>query len=205
MEKFKVFLNLPIDILEVIIMRVENIQRTTPVATTDKIEAEKKIDSKTEAKDTQTAKETPAAVYEKTEQKETSHVYDKNTILKLKRQSQEAHSQLIRLVQEMLKRQGKSLELLGADEIVEVDETARLEAKALIGPDGPLGAEAVSQRLVDFAIAISGGDKSKAETLRSAIEQGFKEAEKILGELPDVSKETYKLTMEKLDAWAKEE
>jgi len=101
----------------------------------------------------------------------------------------------------MLKRQGKTLELLGDNEIIEVDETARLEAQALIGPDGPLGAEAVSQRLVDFAIAISGGDKSKASTLRSSIEQGFKEAEKILGKLPDISKETYKLTMEKFDKW----
>lgn len=182
-------------------MKVENIQRTTPVVATEKVDTEKKIDSKTEAKETQTTKETPAAVYEKTEGKETSHVYDKNTILKLKRESQEAHSQLIRLVQEMLKRQGKSLELLGHDEIVEVDEIARSEAQELVGPDGPLGAEAVSQRLVDFAIAISGGDKSKAETLRSAIDQGFKEAEKILGGLPDISKETYRLTMEKFNAW----
>ena len=44
-------------------------------------------------------------------------------------------------------------------------------------------------------------DKSKADSLRAAIEQGFDEAEKILGELPEISKETYKLTMEKFDAW----
>jgi CHAT domain-containing protein len=181
-------------------MRIENIQPTPTVTKLEKVETEK---SETEKK--AEVKETPAAVYEKTETKNTSHVYDKNAIARIKKDSQQAYSHLIRLVEEMLKRQGKTLNLLGDDEIVEVDETARLEAQALIGPDGPLGAEAVSQRLVDFAIAISGGDKSKADTLRSAIEQGFKEAEKILGELPEISKETYKLTMEKFDAWVNEE
>lgn len=178
-----------------IIMRVENIQPSPVVVKPEKVEPEKKTLAKSEAK------ETPAAVYEKTENKETSHVYDKNTVARLKKDSQQAHAQLIRLVEELLKRQGKTLSTLGDDDIIEVDETARLEAQQLIGPDGPLGAEAVSQRLVDFAIAISGGDKSKAETLKSSIEQGFKEAEKILGGLPQISKDTYKLTMEKFDAW----
>ena len=105
----------------------------------------------------------------------------------------------------MLKRQGKTLKLVEPDEFIEVDETARLEAQELIGPDGALGVEAVSQRIVDFAIAISGGDKSKLDTLKKAINQGFKEAEKILGELPDISKQTYDRIMEKLDNWEKEE
>ena len=78
---------------------------------------------------------------------------------------------------------------------------ARLEAHELIWPDGILGVEAVSQRIVDFAIAISGGDKSKLDILRKAIDDGFKAAEKILGELPEISKETYNRIMEKLDAW----
>lgn len=187
-----------INIVEVMMMKIENTQPTKPIVQSEKVKPVEKTQVKSEVK------ETPAAIYEKTENK-TSHVYDKNTITKLKRDSQEAHAQLIRLVQEMLRRQGKTIDLLGKDDIVEVDETARLEAQELIGPNGSLGAEAVSQRLVDFAIALSGGDKSKADTLKSAIEQGFKEAEKILGELPEISKKTYKLTMEKFDAWVNEE
>lgn len=176
-------------------MKVENVQPTPAMVKPEKVEPGKKADMKVEVK------ETPAAVYEKAETKETSHVYDKNTVARLRRDSQQANAQLIRLVEEMLKRQGKTLSMLGDDEVIKVDETARLEAQQLIGPDGELGAEAVSQRLVDFAIALSGGDKSKAETLKSAIEQGFNEAEKILGGLPQISKDTYKLTMEKFDAW----
>lgn len=180
-------------------MRIENTQYNPSVA---KIETEK---TEKEPVVKEEVKENPAATYEKTEPKKSNNVYDKNTIMKLKRQSEQNHASLIRIVQDMLRRQGKTLDLIGIDDIVEVDETARLEAQALIGPDGELGAEAVSQRLVDFAIAISGGDKSKAETLRGAIEKGFKEAERILGELPEISRETYKLTMEKFDAWAKSE
>ena len=180
-------------------MKVESIQANTAIVKTEQVKPEKVTVEKADVK------EQPAAVYEKSEPEKSGHVYDKNTILKLKRDSEQAYSHLIRIVQDMLKRQGKTLDLIGGHDMVEVDETARLEAQALIGPDGALGAEAVSQRLVDFAIALSGGDKSKAETLRGAIEKGFKEAEKILGELPGISKETYKLTMEKFDAWAKSE
>lgn len=180
-------------------MKVENIQANPPIVKTEVAKVEKEPVDKAELK------EQPAAVYEKSEPAKSGHVYDKNTVLKLKRDSEQAYSHLIRIVQDMLKRQGKTLDLIGGDDIVEVDEIARLEAQALIGPDGALGAEAVSQRLVDFAIALSGGDKSKADTLRGAIEKGFKEAEKILGELPGISQDTYKLTMEKFDAWAKSE
>lgn len=178
------------------IMKVENVQPTKPVVKPEKVEPEKKAPVKGNTK------ETPAAVYEKTEKQENlGHIYDKNTVDKLKKDSEKAYSYLRRIVEDMLRRQGKTLNLLEPDELIEVDEQARLEAQELIGPDGELGAEKVSQRLVDFAIALSGGDKSKAETLKAAIEQGFKEAEKILGGLPEISKETYKLTMEKFDAW----
>ena len=180
-------------------MKIDNIGANPVIVKTEPVVIEKEAVEKTEVK------EQPAAVYEKSEPTKAGHVYDKNTIMKLKRDSEQAHASLIRIVQDMLKRQGKSIDLIGGKDMIEVDETARLEAQALIGPDGELGAEAVSQRLVDFAIALSGGDKSKAATLRGAIEKGFKEAEKILGELPGISQDTYKLTMEKFDAWAKSE
>lgn len=149
-------------------------------------------------------KQEQVVVFEKSQDQnldKSKAVYDRDGILKLKRESEAAHQSLIRIVEDLLRRQGKTLKLLSDDDIVEVDETARLEAQELIGEDGPLGAEAVSTRLVDFAIKISGGDKSKAGILKDAIEKGFKEAEKILGELPEISKKTYDLTMEKFDNW----
>ena len=61
-----------------------------------------------------------------------------------------------------------------------------------------------SDRLVDFAKALTGGDSSKIESMRSAIKKGFEEAKKLWGgELPEISQKTYDATMKKLDEWAK--
>lgn len=185
-------------------MRITNIPPVKAINPKEQVKAKEKDLPAEKAE----VKNQPAAVYvrsdkiERMDRQDSGHIYDSVTIDELKRESEKAHSHLIRLVQEMLKRQGKSLANLAPDETVKVDETARQEAAAMIGPDGPYGVEAVSNRLVDFAKAVSGGDRSKAGALRSAIEQGFKEAEKILGGLPQISQDTYKRTMEKFDAWA---
>lgn len=159
-------------------------------------------------KEKEAVKEKPAAVYEKShyEAKATyekpAHVYDKAAVEKLKAESKKNYESLRRLVEELLRKQGKTIKLIDSTEVIEIDEETRLEAQKMIAEDGPLGIEAVSQRIVDFAIAISGGDKSKLDTLKAAIDEGFKQAKKILGELPDISKQTYNLIMEKLDKWA---
>lgn len=159
------------------------------------------IEKKTDTTAVEARKESPAAIYERSEESKKTHGFDKATIDQLKAESEQAHSQLIRLVNELLQKQGKTLSSLAPNESVPVDEATRAKAQQMIGPDGEYGIEAVSDRLVDFAKAISGGDKSKAESLRSAIDQGFKEAERILGGLPEISKQTYQRTMEKFDNW----
>lgn len=176
-------------------MRITN---TQPVRQTTKpMEIEKRSNETTK----ELTKETPAAVYERSEDSMKTHGFDKAAIDKLKADSEQAHSMLKRLVQELLQKQGKSLDSLKPNETVPVDEATRAQAQAMIGPDGEYGVEAVSDRLIQFAKAISGGDVSKAEGLRSAVVQGFKEAEKILGGLPEISKQTYQRTMEKFNDW----
>ena len=184
--------------MEVIELKVERIQASKPIIPPEKVKQSKKnVEEK--------HKEKPAVLYEKSENKNITHVYDKNTILKLKAESQKAYDRLRRIVQEMLIRQGESGLLADLNKDIIVDEEARLEAQELIGPDGELGVEKTSQRIVDFAIAISGGDKSKLEEIKRAIDKGFEEAERILGELPEISRQTYDRVMEKLDAWENEE
>ena len=176
-------------------MKITNVQ---PVRqTTQPVQIKQKKDTATVG----TKKESPAAIYERSEESKKVHGSDSATIDKLKAESEQAHSQLIRLINELLKKQGKTLANLQPSDSVPVDEATRAKAQAMIGPDGEYGIEAVSDRLVDFAKAISGGDRSKAEELRGAINQGFKEAERILGGLPEISKQTYQRTMEKFDAW----
>ncbi|MDF2547684.1 MAG: hypothetical protein K0R93_2582 [Anaerosolibacter sp.] len=132
---------------------------------------------------------------------------DEKTIQKLKEESEKNYRHLKEMVRQLLERQGLTFQdIENPDTIVEIDEEARTEALKMIGEGGPLSPEVVSNRIVEFAKAISGGDKAKYETLKTAIDEGFKEAERILGgKLPEISQKTYTMVMEKLDRWVKEE
>lgn len=131
---------------------------------------------------------------------------DQATIQKLKQESDVAHNNLRRMVEELLKRQGMTFRDLEMGAELEVDEIARIEAQGLIGEGGDLSPENVSDRIVEFAKALSGDDKGKFELLKGAIEEGFRQAAQVLGgELPEVSQRTYDLVMEKLNQWQGEE
>lgn len=116
-------------------------------------------------------------------------------------------NQFRRMILDLLERQGyslKSLEGMSSEEIqnleVPVDDEARQEAMDLIGPDGPYGVEATSDRIIEFAKVLANKDPSRLPMLRSAIEKGFDAAKSMLGgALPEISMETHTRTMEKFD------
>lgn len=149
-----------------------------------------------------------AAEYLPTEEKKkaTYAKPDRATIQRLKEESNQAYHQLREMVRQLLERQGLTFRDLATFEgDIPIDEKTRLAAQAAIDEGGPMSPESVSDRIVDFAKAISGGDKSKLETLRGAIEKGFKAAaEAFGGKLPEISHKTYAMIMEKLDAWGNE-
>lgn len=131
---------------------------------------------------------------------------DKMDISVLKAEADKAYSHLRRIVEDLLKRQGISIERLSDPELkpedIEVDQKARDEAKQMIEEGGPLSAENVSTRIVDFAKAISNGNLEKFDLLKDAIEEGFNTAKEIFGEeMPEITQETYDLVQEKLEAW----
>ncbi|MFW5790965.1 MAG: DUF5610 domain-containing protein [Bacillota bacterium] len=132
---------------------------------------------------------------------------DQEALAEIKKAADEASGRLKTLVKELLARQGmtfkEALELPGE---IEVDEQAVSEARQLISEGGKFSPEAVSDRIVNFAKSISGGDTEKYELLKDAIKKGFNEAREILGgSLPEISKTTYDLVMDKLDDWANNE
>lgn len=131
---------------------------------------------------------------------------DEETIAKLKAKADQTHQNLKNLVETMLKKQGltfRDLKIGGKD--IKIDEETRLEAQKAIADGGPLSVENVSDDLVNFAKALSGGDKSKFDLLKGAIEKGFDAARKAFGgQLPDISQKTFERTMEKLEAWKNE-
>lgn len=127
----------------------------------------------------------------------------------LKSIAEQANENLRRIVEQLVLKQGNNFQHLQIKGFFDPGKasTADIEkARSAISENGEFGVKAVSDRLVEFAKAISGGDKTKCEELRGAIDKGFKAAKDALGGyLPDICQRTYDETMRKLDEWAAEE
>ena len=149
----------------------------------------------------------PAVKYEKSEKVEEKYItYDKTAVDKLKAEAEQRHANLRNMVKELLKRQGLTFKDVFEDgKEVKVDEQTRLEAQASIEEGEEYSVDAVATRIVDFAKAISGGDKAQIGKLKAAIEEGFKQAKEVFGgELPEISQKTYDEVMKRMDEWANE-
>ena len=111
------------------------------------------------------------------------------------------------LVINMFKEQGLSLNIPTGNtepgmETISLEEITPQEAEQLIADDGYFGVEQTSDRIVEFAKGIAGGDPAKIDEIKAGIDQGFNEAKKAMGDwLPDISYSTYDKVMEKLDDW----
>ena len=73
-------------------------------------------------------------------------------------------------------------------------------AAEAISETGQWGVDAVSTRLIDMAMLLSGGDVEKVGILREVIQKGFAEVGG-LDSLPQVCQDTYHETMKRLDYW----
>ena len=137
--------------------------------------------------------------------------YTPNTELvnKLKADAEARTNQLKSLVEKLMLGQGNAIGT--ADDIwsflrtgnFTVDAETKAQAQADIAEDGYWGVEQTSNRILDFAKALSGGDPAQAAKLKDAFLQGFEMAKKTWGgELPEISQRTYDATVKKFDDWA---
>ena len=125
-------------------------------------------------------------------------------IAQIKSQADAANASLRALVEKLLAKQGSTYRTAFGDIELNSDMTAA-EAQEAISEDGYWGVNAVSDRIVAFAKAVSGGDTDKLEELKAAIDKGFKLASRSFGgELPGICGDTYNAVMNKLDKWASE-
>lgn len=123
--------------------------------------------------------------------------------LTMENSQQDRYGLLRNLVASMLKEQGVAFQVPTENGEVDIREITQEEAQELVSEDGYFGIEQTSNRIVDFAIAIAGGDPTRLDAIKEGIENGFKEAEEAFGgALPEISYGTYDAVMEKLDAWA---
>lgn len=173
-----------------------------------------KKETSTAASDTtsrDTAAKDTGVIYEKSTDTKTSGVTKKTDtalVAKLKADAEERTSQLRSLVEKMMTKQGIAIgtaddmwKFLAKGDFT-VDAETKAQAEADIAEDGYWGVEQTSERILDFAKALSGNDPDKADLLLDAFKKGFKEATKTWGdELPDISKRTYDAVLEKFDKW----
>jgi hypothetical protein len=163
------------------------------------------------------ATEEAAAVYEPSSTSETTastaKTYTQNTDLvnKLKADAEAHTQQLQNIVQQLMVKQGQTYNTANdiwsflASGNFTVDAATKAQAEEDISDDGYWGVEQTSDRIIDFATALTGGDPDKIEEMREAFKKGYKQAEKTWGgELPDISQKTYDAVMEKFDKLAEE-
>lgn len=161
------------------------------------------------------AKEDSGVIYEASKETKTTapkkYKQNKEMIAKLKADADARTSQLKSLVEKLMLGQGNAIGT--ADDMwsflrtgnFTVDAETKAQAQADIAEDGYWGVNQTSDRILDFAKAISGGDPDKIQEMRDAFEKGFRQAEKTWGgKLPDISQRTYEATMKKFDDWAAE-
>lgn len=159
---------------------------------------------------TSTAADT-GVVYEPSKEAATSSAKktykpDTNMINKLKADADARTSQLRSLVEKMMSKQADTYG--NANDIwnflrkgnYTVDPATKLQAQQDIAEDGYWGVKQTSDRIINFATALTGGDPNKIDEMRAAFQKGYAMAEKKWGgKLPEISQQTYDAVLEKFD------
>ena len=194
-------------------MSVNGITSATDVYSTYSAQSKStEVKGEATAASTSTAAQT-GVIYEPSTEKQTTsakkYTPDTNLIAKLKADSEARTAQFKSLVEKMLLGQGKTYNnandiwsILSSGDFT-VDPATKAQAQADIAEDGYWGVPQTSQRILDFATALTGGDPDKIEEMRAAFQKGFKQAEKTWGgELPEISQKTYEAVMKGFDDMA---
>lgn len=194
--------------MEDVNMSVSSVNNAAPTTTTQQTSTYQKPAEQT----TETAKKetnTSGVVYEKSSSENTV-TKKTNTALveKLKKDAEERTSQLRSLVEKMMTQQGSAIgkaddmwKFLAKGDFT-VDAATKAQAQKDIADDGYWGVEQTSDRILDFAKALSGNDPEKADMLLDAFKKGYAEATKTWGDkLPDISSRTYDAVVDKFNAW----
>ncbi|WP_051188569.1 hypothetical protein [Proteocatella sphenisci] len=138
---------------------------------------------------------------------------DKIDINALKMSVEEQKSNIKNMVRDLVEKQGFKFNASSLvfrdgklfnedDKEIKIDKVTSLKAQADIAEDGFWGVKKTSERIIDFAKSITGGDSSKIDLIKNAIKDGFKAAEKMFGgNLPEISSQTYDTVMKALDEW----
>ena len=192
-------------------MSVNAVNNTSYASAATNTTTAAKASEKEVTKETKESKQKESGVvYEKSSSTTNTDYVRKNSSLisQLKADADARVSQLRSIVEQMMTKQGTAIGnadsmwrfLAEGNFTVSADVAA--QAQADIADDGYWGVEKTSDRILDFAKALSGSDPEKADELLEAFKKGFKQATKSWGNtLPDISQRTYDAVIKKFDAW----
>ncbi|MDC7280473.1 MULTISPECIES: hypothetical protein [Pseudobutyrivibrio] len=157
-----------------------------------------------------------AAVYEKSSDDTAvkSEKYSKGDrtalVQQLKADQEKMMNNLLEIVQKTIAGQGSTFAIASQDDMWKflaegkftADPDTIAKAKEDISEDGYWGVEKTSDRILEFAKALSGDDPDKADELLSAFKKGYEQATGTWGkDLPDISSKTYDAVLKKFDDW----
>ncbi len=180
--------------------------------TQENTEALAKASESKAAESKNTSAEDTGVVYEPTLEMPTkTYKANEELIAKLKLDAQTRVQQLQDIVTQLISKQanaaGTATDIWGflREGKFEVDPETKAKAQADIAEDGYWGVKQTSERILDFAKALTGGDPSKIDSMKEAFKKGFEQAEKTWGgKLPEISQKTYDAVLSGFDKMAEE-
>lgn len=181
-----------------------------PVTTTNPKTTDAVVKEVAQASASKETSKDSGVVYERSSSTvNTSYVKQNSALIQqLKADSDSRVSQLKGIVEQMMTKQGAAIgkaddmwKFLASGNFT-VSADVKAQAQKDIAEDGYWGVAQTSDRILDFAKALSGGDASKADELLAAFKKGYQQATGSWGkQLPDISKRTYDAVVDKFDKW----
>lgn len=123
---------------------------------------------------------------------------------KLSKNPENIRVQLREMLEEIAVGQGETIKLIGELEGVRANEPRLVYLKGLLYLDGRYGIAHISNRMVNFVKIAAEDDPEKLASLIKTLEEVFREVEKGLKDLPDMSRKTFEMIMKKLEDWEEE-
>ena len=196
-------------------MSVSSISGATQTYETTTAAASATAAKEAQQKETATTEKNTAdeVVYEKGDSKKkdtANQIYNRDSVISKLKADQKSRAESMRsLVEKLLSKQtnkfsiaNQSLSSIFGEAAKNADPATIKKAQEDISEDGYWGVNKTSDRLVSMAIALTGGDTSKADEMMAAIQKGYDKATVAWGkEVPDISKRTLEATKQKMEDW----
>jgi len=153
------------------------------------------------------AEPTPVSgdIYNQGEQAPETFTIDRERVGAMWNQHQERVDSFRRMIETLLNQQAERQGLADGWSLsdIEITPEMRAEASEMIADGGYFSVEETAARMLDFAVALTGGDPAQIDVMRDAVQRGFNQAERMFGgELPQISHDTLQAVMNGFDEWA---